>query len=216
MAVFIPALIAGASALAGALGNRDQKQNTGGSATTNSTQTSTGATNYTNTPTYDPLQLQMRNFLLNQFFNRAQPGAVSGLVNSTIDSGVNNINRAGASNELAIRNMLASRGLSYSPSAAVPLANANSDRIAQITTLRNTAPILEDQLQSGRISDFANFWKGLPTGQTGVTNSASFTEGAQHTDQAGNVTVQGNPLGAATSNAASTLALLYGMGAFKK
>lgn len=216
MPLFIPALIAGASALAGAFGNKDQHQQTGGSQSTNSTQTSTGATNFTNTPTYDPLQLQMRDFLLKNFFDRSQSGGIHDLVNSTVNSGVNNINTAGSSNELAIRNMLASRGLSYSPAASVPLANANSSRLAQITQLRNSAPILEDQIQSGRLTDFANFLKGLPTGSTGVTNTASTTEGASHTDQAGNVNTTGNPLGGAISGGASTLALLYGMGAFKK
>jgi hypothetical protein len=214
MAVFVPALIAGASALSGFLGNRNQNQNQSGSSTTNQTQTSTGATNFSNTPTYDPMQLQMRDFLLKQFYGRTQPGAVQGLVDSTVNSGVNNINRAGASNEMAIRNILASRGLSYSPAAAVPLANANMDRLGQITQLRNSAPILQDTLESGRLTDFSNFLKGLPTGQSGVANTASFNEGASHTDQAGNVNVPGNPLGGSFSNAAATLAWLYGQGAF--
>jgi hypothetical protein len=214
MPFFVPALIAGASALAGALSNKEKDVKQTGSSTTNSTQTSTGATNFTNTPTYDPLQLQMRNYLLQNFFERAQPGAVDGLVDSTVNGGINNINSAGASNEMAIKNMLASRGLSYSPAAATPLAIANSNRLAQTTQLRNSAPILADQLQTGRLTSFANFLSGLPTGQTGVTNTASTTEGAQHTDSAGNVIQPSNMLGGAVSNAAGTLAYLYGQGAF--
>lgn len=214
MPFFIPALIAGASALAGALSNKEKNTQQTGSSTTNQSQTSTGAANYSTSPTYDPLQLQMRDFLLKQFYDRAQGGGINDVVNATINGGVNQINRAGNSNEMAVRNMLASRGLSYSPAAAQPLAQVNSDRLAQITQLRNTAPILQDQLQSGRLSDFATFLRGLPTGQTGVSNTASSMEGSSHTDSAGNVIQPGNMLGGGISMGAEALARLYGMGAF--
>jgi hypothetical protein len=164
-------------------------------------------------PTYDPLQLAMRNFLLNQFYTRANSG-VGDQVNAYINQGVGNINNTSNTSEQAIKNLLASRGLSYSGAASTPLANAETQRISDVTNLRNQAPLLQDQLKRQNLTDFGSFLSGLPVGSTSAGTSYQNTQGSQHTDQTGTVTDPGNILGGAVSGAGSALAYLYGKGAF--
>jgi len=218
MAAFLPFLMTGLSALAGGLGNREQTQKSTGTSTTHSNQTTTGTSNVdtSTTPTYDPLQLQMRNFLLNQFYNRTNPNAINGLVDNYIGQGTNNINASASQQEQALSAALAARGLSYSPVAGQAIAQGQSNRIGQIIGLRNQAPLLNDQLQQSRLTDFSTFLKGLPTGThtVGTTNTTSNTTGDSTTNQQGSVTTPGNVLGGAFGGAAGMLANLYGQGAF--
>lgn len=214
MAAFIPALISGVAGLAGGLLNRPKTTQQNSSSTTNTSQQINANQNSNVAPVYDPQQLAMRNFLLNAFYQRANSADVDKTVGSYVNSGVNNINSNAQTSEQAIRNVLASRGLSYSGAAATPLANAESSRIGQITDLRNQAPLIKDQLQGKYLTDFASFLSGLPVGQQGSGTSYQNTEGSQHTDQHGTITDPGNILGGAVSGLGSGLALMYGNGAF--
>ncbi len=213
-AFLLPALMTGLSALAGGLGNREQKQQQSGTSTTNSNSTSTQNIDQTSMPSYDPLQLKMRDFLINQFYNRTRPEASQGLVNNYIGQGVNTINQAAGQQEQALSAALAARGLSYSPASGQALGQQQSNRIGQITGLQMQAPLLQDQIQQGRLTDFSSFLSGLPTGTHTTGTNTTNTVGQQNTQSQGTVTTPGNVLGGAFGGAAGMLANLYGQGAF--
>ena len=215
-AFLLPALMTGLSAIGGGLLNKKQTQQQAGTSTTNSNNTSVANIDQSTTPTYDPLQLQMRNHLINQYFNRTRPESISGLVDNYIGGGVNDINRASSQQEMALQNALAARGLSYSPVAAQAISQQQSGRIGDIVGLQMQAPLLNDQLQQQRLTDFGTFMSRLPTGtHTTGTNTTNQT-GQQTTNQQGTVTTPGNVLGGVFSGAARMLSSLYGQGAFNK
>lgn len=233
MAGFIvPAVISGIGSIFGGLfGNRSQTTNQNYS---NNTQQSgqqnfygTGQNNFSNVsmPTYDPAQLQMRNFLLNQFYNRSNPQAITDLTNSAINQGVENYNQGYRSADLALQNNLAQRGLQYSPAGAAASSQLQNERIGNIVGLRNQAPMLRNQLQESALTDFSNFLSRLPVGtassgtqntiQTGDTNSSMNSS----TSGTGQVTQPGNMLGGlfnGIGGLGGILASLYGSGAFGK
>jgi hypothetical protein len=214
MAAFIPALISGVAGLAGGLLNKPKTvtQNQNSTTNTNSDQSANQSLNAT--PTYDPMQLAMRNYLLGQYFQRSQPGQVDSLVKGYVNSGVNNINDSASTNEQVIKNMLASRGLSYSGAAGTSLGMAESNRIGQISALRNSAPLIGDNLQRQNLTDFSGFLSGLPTGQSSVSDAYSQNHSSSHTEGVGTATDPGNVAGGAVSGLGSSLAYLYGKGAF--
>lgn len=215
MPFFVPALISGISALAGGLLNRKKELTQQGTSNTTNNFNQTSNVDTTSTPTYDPMQLAMRNQLLNQFSQRTQPGAVEGLVNSTISQGVNNINSGAQAQEQALRANLAQRGLSYSGTAGNAMAQQQSQRVGDVVGLRSQAPLLQNQFESQRLNDFSSFMKGLPTGThtTGV-NTSSGTGTSQGTTS-GTTTDPGNPWGGMIGNLATSLSGLYGVGAFQ-
>lgn len=217
-AIFLPALMAGLSAISGGLLNKKQTQQQSGTSdvTSNSTTNTTQNIDQSSTPTYDPLQLQMRNFIMNQFFNRQNPNAINNLVQQHIGQGTNAINEGAQGSEQALQAALAARGLSYSPVAGQAIGQQQADRIGQITQLQGQAPLLADQMQGSRLTDFASFLKGLPTGThtTGTNTSMGTTTGTQTGTSTGTMTTPGNVAGGAFGGAAGMLAHLYGRGAF--
>jgi len=211
---FVPALISGVSALAGGLLNKPKTTTQNTNQTTNISGDQSANSNANTAPVYDPLQLAMRNYLLGQFYQRSSPGAIGNQVGSYINQGVNNINESAGTNQAALSNMLASRGLSYSGAASTPLGMAESNRIGQITDLRNSAPILADQFQSKNLTDFASFLSGLPVGQKSASDAYSTSHQSTNTQGTGQMTDPGNILGGAVTGLGSSLAYLYGKGAF--
>lgn len=219
MASFLLPLISG---IAGGLLNKPKTTTQSGNSTTNSTsdqntnfnQSQDSSTN----PVYDPLQLQMRNFLIGQYQNRLRPEGINNTVNSYIGQGVNNINQSAGTNQAALANILASRGLSYSGAAGTALAGGESKRIGDVIGLRNQESLLRDQLTSQRLTDFSGYLSSLPVGShtSGTSSGTGYSQtlGSSHTDSQGQNYDPGNPLGGAISGAGSTLAYLYGQGAF--
>lgn len=224
MPFFIPALIAGASALGGLLGNRKQTSQQSGSSTTSGMQDFTGtqSNEFSNlsSPVYDPQQLQMRNFLLSQFYNRTNPETIKSITEAAINQGVNNYNQEYQGAEQALRGNLAMRGLQYSPAGANAEAQLQNSRIGNIIGLRNQAPLLQNQLQESALTDFSNFLTRLPFGTQSSGSSFGSTSGhqssTQNTESQGTVTQPGNMLGGLFGGLGSALAALYGQGAFQK
>lgn len=222
MAAFLPLLLGGVSALAGGLSNKPktttQKSSTTGNTTqdvnTNFNQSQDSST----APVYDPQQLAMRNFLIQQFQNRLNPNTINNQVGSYIGQGVNNINQSANTNQQALSNVLASRGLSFSGSAGTALAGQESKRIGDVIGLRNQEPLLRDQLQRQNLTDFSTYMSSLPVGShtTGTSSGTGYSQtlGSNHSETEGQNYDPGNPLGGALSAGASTLAYLYGKGSF--
>lgn len=213
-AFLLPALMTGLSALSGGLANRKQTQQQSGTSTTNSNSNSVQNIDQSTTPTYDPFQLQMRDFLMNQFYNRTNPNNINNLVQSTIGQGVNNINQSASGSEQALIAALAARGLSYSPVAGQAIGQQQSQRIGDIIGLQNQAPMMADQMQGQRLTDFSTFLRGLPTGTHTTGQNTTNTTGNQVTNSSGTFTQPGNVMGGAFGGAAGMLANLYGQGAF--
>lgn len=218
MGFLIPAIISGVGALAGALSNRPKTTTQTMNQTTNQSQNQTGVTNVDNSsmPIYDPQQLAMRNFLLQQYYNRLDPARIEGLTQSTIGAGVNAANNSYAGAEQALRASLAGRGLSYSPVAGAGEAQLQQGRVGSIIGTRAQAPLIKNQLESGALSDFGSFLSTLPTGthNFGTTSSASSGNATSNTQGTGTNTDPGNMLGGAVGGLGSMLAFLYGQGAF--
>ncbi len=213
MATALIPIIAG---IAGGLLNRGQKTEQTQNSTSNTNQTQNTAQNASTAPVYDPYQLQMRNFLISQFYNRSNPGYINNLVNTSLNNGVNAINDSAAPNRLALQNALAQRGLSYSGTAGTALGNAEANRIGQITQLQAQRPLLQDQLQNQNLTSFSDYLSRLPVGQSSSSTGYNNATGTTNTTGTGTNTTPGNILGGVASGAGSALGLLYGQGAFDK
>jgi hypothetical protein len=209
---FIPALIGGLSGLAGGLLNKPQKQAT--QTDTTSHNSSSSAASGSTLPVYDPYQLQMRNFLLNQYYNNTNPAAINQLVSSSINQGVNSINDSAGPQEQALRANLAARGLNFSGTAGTTLAGQQANRIGQITQLQGQAPLLRDQLQQRNLTSFSDYLSRLPVGQQFNQSGTNTSDGTQHVQGNGTITSGGGALGGAIGGLGSSLGLMYGLGAF--
>src|SRR6185295_16307896 len=100
-----PALIAGISGLAGGLLNKPKTTQQNTNSTTNTSSEQNSNFNQSTNPVYDPLQLQMRNFLISQYQNRLNPTGIQNTVNDYIGQGVNNINTSANTNQQALSNV---------------------------------------------------------------------------------------------------------------
>lgn len=209
-----PALIAGISGIAGGLLNKPKTTQQNSNSTTNSSNDTNTNFNQQTNPVYDPLQLQMRNFLISQYQNRLNPSGIQHTVNDYIGQGVNNINSTANTNQQALSNTLAARGLSYSGAAGTALAGQESKRIGDITGLRNQESLLKDQLQQQRLTDFSTYMSSLPVGSQSSGTGYQQNLGTSHTNSVGTNYDPGNVLGGAVSGLGGSLAYLYGQGAF--
>lgn len=158
-AAAIPIATTALSALAGLFGNRGQTRQQTSTQTTNQSGENLGNFNTTETPLYEPALGQIRDQILAMLQQRAQ-GATD--LRGYTATGLQNINAGADAKRRAIENILASRGLSYSPAAVAPLARIESGRIGEAVNFQNQIPLLQRQLQGEDLSNFANFFKSLP------------------------------------------------------
>jgi len=202
MAAFAaPLVISGISALGGLLGNRDK--NVQSSSTTDHNNTVTGSS----TPTLDPYNQQLRDTLID-YYRRSLDDDTD--LSGYKANGLATITSAGKARTNMIKNSLASRGLSFSPQAALAPAMSESARIGDSAQFINTVPMLAQQLKQQRLNDAANFQRGLPVGTSTVGTDTGRTQ------MAGTNVQPGNPAGGAVGNLGLTLAGLLGNGAFQK
>lgn len=198
-----PLAIAGLSGLGGIFANKPK------TTTTNSTQNSAGDQTQTgfSRPAYDPLTEMLRQQLINAYGGSlTEDPDLSGYE----ASGLGKINQIGDARTAALKNSLASRGLSYSPVAPIATSNSDSQRFSDSASFENSLPLLRRQLMDQRLGAAGSFFKGLPIGQD-TYGAGTFHQGQQgHTEQIGG----GNELGGGLSSFATTLAGLYGNGAF--
>lgn len=205
MGWFIPALIAGGTALAGALSNRGSKTQQSGTQNTNQTQ-NIDATDYnqgfnntsysgSSTPTYDPMQMAIRDYLLNQFGNKIKE---SENLQGYLGQGLRSINEGAGIKEQAVNNVLSSRGLSFSPIAANALAGIQTQRIGDSVNFSNQIPLLQRQLKLEDMNNLAKFFSSLPTGTT--TAGTSFGDTGSVNRRVGVTNTQGNTTSTGTMN----------------
>jgi hypothetical protein len=187
--------------LGGALGNRAQ--------TSNQTSTTHGVQNVDNLtrPEYDPKSQLLRDHLINAYMSNLEGNDdfFSGYTNQ----GLSNINASTDAATRQIQNVLANRGI-QGPMAGAGLSAPLLASMGQKSNLLNSIPMLQDQRRQSILKDTSGFLSSLPIGQhtTGTTTSDSTTKGTQ--------TTPSNMLAGMFQGAGSTLAGLYGSGAFRK
>ncbi len=206
MASFIaPLAISGLSALAGGLLNQNKKQ------TQSTTQNQAGdqSASNINRPIYDPAEDQLRYNLLSRYFDSlGEDPNLSGYE----AQGLSKINQNADIRTRAIQNSLAARGFSNSPISAYAPAMSNSARISDASQFQNSLPLLRRSLYDERLKNASGFLQSLPKGTYG-TQDSTFHSGSQGYTEG---TIPGNPTGGAVGGLATTLAGLYGQGAFSQ
>ena len=178
MASFILPIVSG---LAGLFGGGRQQQQTGSYSGSQS-----GNQYQTTTPNLSPFQQS----LANMFVGGAQSlyGHDTDLSGYT-SSGLQNINQAANLQNKALQNIIASRGLSFSPAAATAETMGEQNRLNQSSQFLNQIPLLQRQLQQQGLQGLMQAFGTLPTGVSTSGGGTQSTSG----NQVGNV--YGNPLG---------------------
>jgi hypothetical protein len=204
MAGFIAPIIGG---LAGLFGGGTQKKTVTNGTITNNTsntqQTSQSGTN-TSTPNLSPYQISLANLftkgLADQYNNATN---LTGYTQSGLE-GINN--QANLSNKV-LSNMLASRGLSFSPAAASAQTQAQQSRLAQGSQFLSQIPLIQQQLKSQALGQAIQGFAALPTGVTQTANTTGTTTGTSTGTQTQNGTnlVSGNPTAGLISGLGSGL-----------
>ncbi len=206
--------MSGLSALSGAFGNK-RKQTQEQTSNTNQSFNKADSFDTTELPAYDEFQQNYKDQIYNKLLERLnQDPEMEGYSNQ----GQQTINRAGDSRQQALSHMLAQRGLQHSPISGYAAASADSARISDQSNFLNQIPLLKNQLQRDNLGDFSKFFSSLPTGsrRTGTQTSTGTTNGVTTGTGSGTETGgQGGFLGGLLG-AGSTLAGLYGLGAFSK
>lgn len=200
MPFFIPALIAGVSALAGGLGNKDKKVTT----TTDSNTTSN--LDQSTAPVYDPLQIDMKNELYNQYMARLGSGGAE--ADAITRGSIYNINQNYDLAGKTAENFARARGLGRTTLGSVPAASVFAGRAGAVAGAQNNNPLLRRQFDQENLGNFASFFSRLPVGSHTTGTNTSHTTGK-------NVqTTPGSPWGGALGSLAGTVAGLFGAGAF--
>lgn len=186
MAAFAAPLIGmGISALSGLFGNKKPQQTT----TTGSSSTTADLT-----PQQQMLQSMIGNESINQFRNGAPDlaGYTAG--------GLQDINKGADIKSKTASNILASRGLSFSPSGVQNLINPEADRLQQSTSFLSQIPLLKRQFEQQNLQQLMSSFGIMPKNTTTKTTQT----------QVG----QGNPVAGTLSGAGQGLfaALPYLMG----
>lgn len=197
-AALIPSLISGA---AGFFGGKKQNTTTGTQDTTGSSQqinhavqtgggSGTGASrNYgsgatansgvgTNVHNLTPLQQMLATQLGTGASNLANTATdMSGYTNN----GLQGINDASGAQSIALKNILASRGLSYSPAAANAEVGNQQNRLNQQTSFLQGIPLLQRAQQERAQTGLVNAFSALPTD----TTTTSDTQGTYQNENQG-------------------------------
>jgi hypothetical protein len=204
----IPALMTGASALAGLMGGRKKTTTETAEGNENTSAQTYRNIDMLNMPEYDPMVWKDLLTTLGMLKERATTGAD---LRGYAATGVQNINAASALKRKALDNILASRGLFRSPIAGSATTGLETDRISQVANFLNGIPLLQRQMQGEDLDRLGNFINSIKVGsrQTG----SEYTLGNQQTSsyKKATGTDPGNMLAGLFSGAGAGLASIYGM-----
>ncbi len=186
MAGFVLPIISGLAGLFGG-GQQGQTQtNSNQSGTQNQQFSSGGSTN----PNLSPYQQQLAQLFTQGSIN--QYGQGTNLAPYT-SQGLQQIQSGGAAQRKMTDNVLASRGLSYSPAAATADTQSSINTGNQMNQFLQGVPLLQHQLQQGNLQQLMQAFGVQPTG---VTSTQSGTSQGQSQQQGNSTSTQfGNPLG---------------------
>jgi hypothetical protein len=193
----IPLAIMAGGALAGALSNRGQKQTT--------QQKQNESFDNWQTPQYDSESNFLKNTLINRYLDMIQ-GDDGEFWEAYKKKGVNEINASEDSTNNIIRQIMSQRGLSLSPGGASGFANAAMNSQMQKGNMLSQVPLLQDQRRRGVLGEASGFFNSLPY--------SIHRSGTGSSESSGTVSTPGNMLGGGITGLISSLANLYGAGAF--
>ena len=200
MAGFVLPILSGLAGLFG--GGQQQKTTQNTSSNTNQSQ-STNQSAFTN-PNFSPLQQS-----LIQLFTQgaADQYAQSTNLNPYAQQGLQTINSQGNANRQTINNVLAQRGLSYSPAAATALTQNTVNTGNQQNSFLEQIPLLQRQLQQSSLQQLMQAFGVIPTGtESGGTSNST---GTSSTTGTGTSTTSGNPTAGALSGFGAALPLAF-------
>lgn len=227
----IPAIMAGSSLLGGLFGNKSKQQQQQNTTTnTNSTTNSNSQFQQNNSnsslsrPVYDEMQGNLRDTLLQQYMGRLfqQP---NDLLESTYYGNMRSINENTNRLKNNVAETYANRGLSYSPASAVAMNNVDANRYSNIINLEGSMPALQDQIMQQRMQQASQYLQSLPVAMSndsvgsanGTQNSTQNTVGTQTSNTQGTTEQSsGGGIGGGIQSLVTTMAGLYGNGAFGK
>lgn len=190
MAAFAAPLIASAiPALAGLFGGGKQQQ-------TNSSQNTSGNQNQfysgrsSSNPQLNPFQSALASLFTRGTMDQYNRGTNMAPYTS---QGLQGIQSQGTQNNKLISNILAQRGLSYSPAAATGLTQNALNTGNQMSGFLQSVPLLQHQLQQGNLDQLMKAFGTMPYGTTQDTSGQS--QGTTQSNSTGTNTQMGNPLG---------------------
>lgn len=205
----IGAVLGGAGLLSGLLGPKPQKQATVQNSSTTQNTSSSGSGS--SQPLYDDTQLAARDDIFRRLLGRLNTDPSMAGYSA---EGLQNINNTSDARQQVLQGILSARGIN-GPQAAYAMGNQESNRLSQQTQFLNQIPLLRDELQRRNLTDYTNFFRSLPVGNTYNTNQSGTNQTNQHTEGNGSIVTPGG-IGQGVNNFADILAGLYGSGAFSK
>jgi hypothetical protein len=215
MAWFVPAIIAGASALSQYLANRKKKTEQEQSNATGTTQTLFGTTSSQTTPTFDPFTEAFRKKLGSLYTNRMYEDP-SRLVDSILTRNLQGLNKGSEIARRIASNTMAARGLGFSPATGAVLSGMESERVGKGIDILGQRDLMIEDLIKSRLAEASNFFQMQPVGSstTGQTSQTGTQIGEQ--TSTGTLQTPGNQLGGMFTNLTSGLASMYAAGAFSR
>lgn len=186
----VPLVTAGLSALGGLFGNKKKQQEKYNNSTTNSSTTSTSGTTHDFTSEQqDLINRIMQNLAGQKSFDASGYTA----------NGIRAINDGSSALQRSLKNVVAARGLSFSPAGFNPVAQAESNRIGQQNDFLATIPQVQQQYDQQNLENLIRGFGIMPTDTS--TTSASKTDSVQN--QKGTELINGNPVGGAITGGAN-------------
>ncbi len=205
-------ILPGIGAAAGAANGLPQSGTQKTTTNASNSATSAGRTLNFNSTTPD-LSPEAQNLL--RALTEAHLGNLGGLdLSGFRREGISKINENSSIVDRLTQNVLASRGFSYSPLAALAPAQNQVGRLGQISTFENSLPVLQDQLIQQRLSNAGNFFSAIPHGQssTGDQQTQNTADGTTYSNTNVETKQNGSKLGAVLGGAVGlggTLAKLF-------
>lgn len=160
------------TALSGLFGSSKPKVTT--TNTNSSSDQTTQGSNDSDTITQhqlSPIQQQLSQMFSQGLMKQYQQGTdLSGYR----DQSLQDINNQGDIASKASNNILASRGLSFSPAAATTQVQNNNNRLNQSTSLLQSLPLLQRQMQQQNLQGLISGFSALPTDTYAATHGSAY------------------------------------------
>ena len=182
MAAFaIPLIMGGLGALGGIFGNRPKQTTQTQDMTTSGKESQTGSATGTSemNPVLSALQQTSQDTFLRSLLDR---------IRSQTDlrgyqaGGIQDINQGYNVKTQALQNMLAARGLSFSPAASTAQMGLESGRLGDITKFNEQMPLIQRQMGIEDINNLIQGFLATPKGSR-TTSAQDYTTNRDYTSQ---------------------------------
>lgn len=189
MAGFVAPIVSGVAGLLGGLFPPTTKTSSSQSQQGSTEQNQQGQTSGTTTPNLSPFQQQLAGLFTQGASNLY--GQSQNLTPYTT-SGLQGIQGQGSANNQILQNLMASRGLSYSPAGAQAQVQNTLNTGNQANTFLSQIPLLQRQLQQQSLQQLIGAFGALPTGVSSTGSSIQTGSGSTQSSGQGQSTTQGS------------------------